>query len=99
MEEVSMMMITLPIFMPLVEVAHINPILFGLLSLINMEIGMLSPPFGFVLFTMKGVAPAGTTMGDVFRACVPFLILNLVAMLVILLFPSIATWLPSKMTY
>ena len=99
MEEVSMMMITLPIFMPLVHVAHIDPILFGLLSLINMEIGMLSPPFGFLLFTMKGVAPPGTTMGDVFRAAMPFLMLNLVAMSIIVAFPSIATWLPSKMTY
>ena len=97
MEEVSMMMITLPVFMPLVEIAGIDKILFGLLALINMEIGMISPPFGFMLFTMKGVAPPGTTMGDVFRAAMPFLLLNLLAMAIIIAFPAIATWLPSKM--
>jgi tripartite ATP-independent transporter DctM subunit len=99
MEEVSMMMITLPVFMPLVQIAGIDKILFGLLSLINMEIGMISPPFGFMLFTMKGVAPPDTTMGEVFRAAMPFLLLELIAMAIIVLFPAIATWLPGKMVY
>lgn len=99
MEEVSMMMITLPIFMPIVQMAHIDPILFGLLSLINMEVGMLSPPYGFLMFTMKGVAPPDTTMGDIYRATIPFLLLNFLVMAIIMAFPSIATWLPSKMTY
>ena len=57
-DEVSMMMITLPFFMPLVQQMGVDPIWFGVLFLINMQIGLLSPPFGLLLFAMKGVAPA-----------------------------------------
>ena len=56
-----------------------------------------SPPFGMRLFVMKGVAPRGTTMGDIFRAALPFLYCDLVAMALIIAFPAIALWLPNVM--
>jgi tripartite ATP-independent transporter DctM subunit len=99
MESVSIMMITFPIFMPIVRALGFNPIWFGLLTLINMEIGMKTPPFGLVLFVMKGVVPEGTTMMDIYRSVVPFVLLDICAMLIILIFPSIATVLPSLMRY
>ncbi len=97
MEQVSIMMITFPIFMPLVQALGFDPIWFGLIVLINMEMAMTTPPFGFLLFVMKGVAPPGTTMGDLYRAAIPFLICDLIAMAIIMTFPPIALWLPGLM--
>jgi TRAP-type C4-dicarboxylate transport system permease large subunit len=99
MEQVSIMMVTFPIFMPIVRALGLDPIWFGLLTLINMEIGMKTPPFGLCLFVMKGVVPQGTTMADIFRAVIPFVVLDFIAMLIIMFFPSIATVLPSLMRH
>ncbi len=94
---VPMMMITLPIFMPLVDALGFNSVWFGILFLINIEMGQTTPPFGLLLFVMKGVAPAGTTMGDIYKAGIPFLICDLVTMGLIIIFPIIALWLPNIM--
>lgn len=97
MEAVSIMMITFPIFMPIIKALGFDPIWFGLLVLINMEIGMKTPPFGLCLFVMKGVVPEGTTMMDIYRSVVPFITIDLVAMLIIMFYPKIAMYLPSLM--
>lgn len=97
MEPTSIMMITLPLFMPIVKGLHFDPIWFGVIMLINIELAQLSPPFGIILFTMKGVAPPGTTMGDIYRAAIPFCILDVMVMAVLLAFPPIVTWLPELM--
>jgi tripartite ATP-independent transporter DctM subunit len=97
MSAVPMMMITLPIFMPLVEALGFNSIWFGLLFLINIEMGQTTPPFGLLLFVMKGVAPEGTTMGDIYKAGIPFLICDLATMGLIMAFPILALWLPNLM--
>jgi tripartite ATP-independent transporter DctM subunit len=99
MEQVAMMMITLPIFMPVVTALHFDPIWFGIMMLINLEVGMLTPPFGMVLFVMKGVAPKDVTMGDIYRAAMPFVLLDILAIALIMAFPAIATSLPSIMSY
>ena len=99
MEQVSIMMITFPIFMPLVHALGFDPVWFGLLVLINMQIGMTTPPFGLCLFVMKGVAPEGITMMDIYKSVIPFILIDLSAMLVIMFFPSIALFLPSFMRY
>jgi TRAP-type mannitol/chloroaromatic compound transport system permease large subunit len=65
--------------------------------LINLEIAFTSPPFGLLLFVMKGVAPEGTSMGDIYRAAIPFIFCDLVALTLILIFPALAIWLPSLM--
>ena len=94
-DQVSMMLITLPIFMPLVTRLGIDPIWFGVLFLICMQLGLLLPPHGLLLMTMRGVAPPEVTMGQIFQAVVPYLILGLVLLGLLLLFPAIATWLPN----
>lgn len=99
MEPVSIMMITFPIYMPIVRSLGFDPVWFGLLALINMEIGMKTPPFGLCLFVMKGVVPKGTTMLDIYKSVVPFVLIDMVAMLTIMVFPSIATVVPSLMKY
>ena len=97
MEPASIIMITLPVFMPVVHTLGFDPVWFAIVMLINIQLGMLSPPFGMSLFVMKGVAPPDTTMGDVYRAALPFFALNLVGMAFIIAFPSLALWLPGLM--
>jgi tripartite ATP-independent transporter DctM subunit len=94
-DQVSMMLITLPFFMPLVQHLNADPIWFGVLFLICMQLGLLTPPFGLLLFTMKGVAPPGVTMNDVFRAAMPYVWFGLLVLLIVFAFPPLATWLPS----
>jgi tripartite ATP-independent transporter DctM subunit len=94
MDIASIMMITLPIFMPIVRELGFNDVWFGAIFLVNMEMAMITPPFGLSLFTMKGVAPADTTIGDVIRAALPFLVFDVIAIALVFIFPEIALWLP-----
>lgn len=97
MSVIEIMMITLPIFMPIVKALGFDPVWFGVIYLLNMEMAGTTPPFGMGLFVMKGRAPAGTTMGDVIRAALPFLYCDAIAMVLIMVFPAIALWLPGIM--
>jgi TRAP-type mannitol/chloroaromatic compound transport system permease large subunit len=97
MEQISMMMISVPIYMPVVDALGFHPIWFGILMLINLEIAFTTPPFGLLLFIMKGVAPPDTTMGDIYKAAIPFIICDLIAMALIMSFEGIAIWLPGLM--
>jgi TRAP-type C4-dicarboxylate transport system permease large subunit len=94
-DQVSMMLITLPVFMPIVQRIGIDLIWFGVLYLICMQLGLLLPPHGLLLMTMKGVSPPAVTMTHIFRAVVPYVAMSLVLLVVIVLFPAIATWLPT----
>ncbi len=97
MGPIPIVMIAMPMFMPIVNTLGFSPIWFGLLVLINLEMAQTTPPFGIVLFAMKGVAPPGTTIGDLIRAALPFLGCDLLVMILILAFPQIALWLPGMM--
>jgi tripartite ATP-independent transporter DctM subunit len=94
-DQVSMMLITLPVFMPIVQRLEIDLIWFGVLYLICMQLGLLLPPHGLLLMTMKGVAPKEVTMAHIFRAVVPYVAMSLVLLVIIIVFPAIATWLPN----
>jgi len=94
-DQVSMMLITLPVFMPIVQRLDIDLIWFGVLYLICMQLGLLLPPHGLLLMTMKGVAPKEVTMAHIFRAVVPYVAMSLVLLVIIILLPAIATWLPN----
>jgi tripartite ATP-independent transporter DctM subunit len=94
-DQVSMMLITLPVFMPIVQRLDIDLVWFGVLYLICMQLGLLLPPHGLLLMTMRGVAPPEVTMADIFRAVTPYVMLSVVLLIMIVLFPSIATWLPA----
>ncbi len=96
MDQVSMMMITLPFFIPLAQSLDINLLWFGVLMLLVMEISFTTPPFGLLIFVMKGVAPPDITLAQVYRAAFPFILLALGVLGLILLIPDLATWLPSQ---
>jgi tripartite ATP-independent transporter DctM subunit len=93
-DQVSMMLITLPVFMPIVMRLGVDPVWFGILFLICMQLGLLLPPHGLLLMTMRGVAPPEVTMVHIFKAIVPYVIMSLLLLGLLLLFPAIATWLP-----
>jgi TRAP-type mannitol/chloroaromatic compound transport system permease large subunit len=96
-DQVSMMLITLPVFMPIVARLGIDPIWFGILFLICMQLGLLLPPHGLLLMTMRGVAPPEVTMAHIFRAVLPYVIMSLLLLALLLLFPAVATLLPSRL--
>jgi tripartite ATP-independent transporter DctM subunit len=93
-DQVSMMLITLPVFMPIIQRLEIDLIWFGVLYLICMQLGLLLPPHGLLLMTMKGVAPPQVTMAHIFRAVVPYVAMSLALLAIMIMFPVIATWLP-----
>jgi tripartite ATP-independent transporter DctM subunit len=93
-DQISMMMITLPIFMPIVQTLGIDPVWFGVMFLICMQLGLLLPPHGLLLMTMRGVAPPAVTMGHIFAAVVPYVVMSLLLLAAVYWFPPIATWLP-----
>jgi len=95
-DQVSMMLITLPIFMPVVQQLGVDPVWFGVMFLICMQLGLLLPPHGLLLMTMKSVSPPQVTMAHIYRAVVPYVLISLVVLVVIFRFPAVATWLPSK---
>jgi tripartite ATP-independent transporter DctM subunit len=94
MDQLSMMLLTAPIFFPLAKTLGFDLTWFGLIMLLALEVGYTTPPFGLLLFVMKGVAPAGTTMREIYFAAVPFIACVLVLIGLIIAFPPLATWLP-----
>ncbi len=94
MEPLSILMVALPIYMPIIRQLGINPLAFCSVLLINMEMATISPPDGLVLYTMKAVAP-NHTMSEIYKASVPFVIIDIIAMAIIMIFPQIALFLPS----
>jgi len=94
---VGIIMLCVPIFGPIVRQLGFDPVWFGILMLINLEIALTTPPFGLLLFVMKGVAPEDTTMWDIYRAGFPFLLCDLVALILVTAVPDLALWLPSLM--
>jgi len=86
-----------PLFVPIIVHLGFDPLWFGILFVINMEIGYLSPPFGFNLFILKGVVPSSITMNDIYRSILPFIALQLAVLIIAMIFPAIVLWLPSLM--
>ena len=96
-EQTSIVMVTIPIFMPIVAAMGWDPVWFGAILVLNLEMATISPPFGLSLFVMKGIASASTTINDIYRAALPFVGLNLIVMAAMIAFPAIVLWLPGLM--
>jgi tripartite ATP-independent transporter DctM subunit len=94
LEWIAVMLLTLPIFLPIIKGFGYDPVWFGILFNLNMQIAYLSPPFGGACFFLKAVAPPDVTMEEIFRSCWPWMGLQLIALALVLFFPDIALWLP-----
>lgn len=95
LDPAGIMMICVPIFLPVVLAHGFDPLWFGILFTINMELGYMTPPFGFNLFYLKGIVPPSISMGDIYRSVIPFAIVHLAGLVLVMIFPKIATWLPT----
>ncbi len=95
MEQISIMLLTVPIFFPLAQTLGFDPIWFGLIMLLSLEISFTTPPFGLLLFVMKGVAPPGTTMREIYTSAFPFIFCSILLVVLLIVFPNLALFLPS----
>ena len=94
MDQISILLLTIPIFFPLAASLGYDPVWFGIIVLLAMEMSLTTPPFGLLLFLMQGVAPKGTTLGQVAWAATPYLSCDLLLMFLLLAFPALALFLP-----
>ena len=97
MDPAGIMMITVPVFLPIIKAHGFDPLWFGILFVINMEIGYMTPPFGFNLFYLKGIVPPGITMGDIYRSVIPYTLVESLGLALVMIFPQIAVWLPNQL--
>ena len=100
MDQVSMLLLTLPFFLlgstSLQATFNIDVTWLMVLMLITMEISLLTPPFGLLLYVMKGVAPFDVTLGQIVLSALPFIVIELAVLALLIIYPEVATWLPSK---
>jgi tripartite ATP-independent transporter DctM subunit len=97
LDPAGIIMLTTPIFVPIVTDLGFDPLWFGILFVINMEMAYITPPFGFNLFIMKGIVPSSIDMTDIYRSIIPFVILQALLLALVMIFPQLATWLPGLM--
>ncbi len=92
---VGIMYLAVPIFLPVIKSLGFDLLWFGIVYNVNMQMSFLSPPFGYALFYLKGVAPKDITMWEIIKSALPFLGLQFVGLCVVVFYPPLATWLPN----
>jgi len=95
LDDTAMLVIVAPLYIPLVISLGFNPIWFGILYTITCQIAYITPPFGYNLFLMRAMAPPEITLIDIYRSIVPFFLLMVLSLIIIMIFPQIALWLPA----
>jgi TRAP-type mannitol/chloroaromatic compound transport system permease large subunit len=94
MDDTAMLVIVAPLYIPLVVKLGFNPIWFGVLYTMTCQIAYITPPFGYNLFLMRALAPPEITLIDIYRSIGPFFVLMVISVIIIMVFPQIALWLP-----
>lgn len=97
MDDYAVVTICAPIFIPVAVFLHFDPVWFAIIFILNMQVAYLSPPFGWALILMKGVAPVNVTTSDIWRSVPPFVAIQILVLTLTMLFPQLALWLPEKM--
>jgi TRAP-type mannitol/chloroaromatic compound transport system permease large subunit len=95
LEWTEIIVIFMPIFIPLLATFEIDPLFFGLLVALNLQTAFLSPPVAMSAFYLKGVAPPYVTLGQIFRGAIPFMVIQVIAIVLLYAFPQVGLWLPS----
>jgi tripartite ATP-independent transporter DctM subunit len=95
LDEIGIILLTVPIFLPIITALNFDPIWFGILFLVNAQMDYITPPFGYTLFYLRGVTPEGITMGDIYRSIIPFVLLQALGLALCMIFPQIILWLPN----
>ena len=97
LDEIGIILLCVPVFLPVIDFLGFDRLWFGILFLVSAQMAYISPPFGYTLFYMKGVLPAGIGMGTVYRAIIPFMLLQALGILICAMFPELVLWLPRSM--
>ena len=97
LDYIEILFVVVPIVGPVLLAMDLNPIWLGVMIGINLQTSFLTPPFGFALFYLRGVAPPSVTTMDIYRGIIPFVVIQLFALGVLALFPSVVTWLPKAL--
>ena len=97
LDSFGIIMITAPLYLPIITGLGFDPLWFGILYIMNMEMAFLTPPYGITLFYMKSIVPKEITMVDIYRSIIPFVGLQALGLIVVMIFPQVALWLPNTM--
>ena len=97
MDDYAVLTICAPIFMPIAILLGFDPIWFSIVFILNMQVAYLTPPFGWALILMKGVAPPEIHTKNIWQAVPPFVVIQLIVLILTMLIPQLALWLPAKM--
>ena len=97
LDDTAILFLTIPLYLPIVVKLGFDPIWFGTLFVINMQMAFITPPYGLNLFYMKGVVPKDITMTDLYKSVVPFIIIQAIGLIIVMAFPQIALWLPNAL--
>lgn len=95
LDDTAILFITMPIYIPIIQELGFDPVWFGILYLINMQLAYSTPPFGYCLFLMKAVVPPDISLGDIYRSYIGFAICDAIGLLIVMFFPQIVLWLPN----
>jgi TRAP-type mannitol/chloroaromatic compound transport system permease large subunit len=93
-EWIEISYIAVPLFLPVLLAQGVDPVWLAILVTVNLQSSFLTPPFGWALFYLKGVAPPSVTIADIYRGVVPFILLQLLVLVIVFLYPPLALWLP-----
>lgn len=94
LDDTAMLVIVAPLYVPLVKMLGFDPIWYGVLYTITCQIAYMTPPFGYNLFLMRAMAPPEITLADIYRSITPFVMVMILALILVMVFPQIALWLP-----
>ena len=97
MDDWAIIVLCTPLYVPIITALGFSKLWFGIIFIVNIQIAYLSPPFGFVLFWLKGIVPPGVTMGDIYRSIWPYTVMQLIGLTLVIVFPKIGMWLPGTM--
>ncbi len=97
MDPAGILLVTIPIFVPIIKALGFDPVWFGVMFVVNTELAQITPPLGLNLYIIRGVAPPGVSLKDILAGAAPFMILDTMGLALVIIFPSIILWLPSTM--
>ncbi len=97
MDPAGILLVTIPIFVPIIKAIGFDPVWFGVMFVVNTELSQITPPLGLNLYIIKGITPPSITLKDILYGAAPFMLLDLVGLALVIIFPDIILWLPSKM--
>ncbi len=94
LDDIAIMFMCMPIYIPIIKAIGFDPVWFAVLFIVNMQMAILTPPYGLNLFYMKAVAPKGVTIGDIYRSVLPFVAIQMFGLILMMIFPEIILYLP-----